>query len=237
MHQLLRGQERERTLLVAAQRWWHRTARAEHRGRDLCPRLHHQGSLVLAAHQHTSVPREGAGKAPGCQLRTLLPSACVPWTLDHGGEQACSRGQCSTQINPTLHQLVLSREVADHAGFLRHGAHDMGLRSLVLVAAGHSSCPGPAEERPGLSLQLCTPSLQGTAGCRAAALPVRAASRLQHHQSHWGQTQACSPQHTASPQYSLGRPAAQCIWGGAKVKSLCTGLADGKASCRLTALP
>lgn len=125
---------------MAAQHWRHRMAAAKQQGQELCPRLHHHGSLVLTAHWHTSVCREGAGKAPSCQLRTPLLSACVPWTLDHG-EQARGGGQCSLPVNPTPCQLVLSREAADHAGSPRCSVHDMGLHSLVPVATGRCSCP------------------------------------------------------------------------------------------------
>lgn len=95
VHQLLRGQQRERAQLVADHHQRHRLAGAKHQGEDLRPRLHHYRSLVLAAHQHTSVPREEAGQAHNRQLRTLLPSAWVPQSWGHGEEQAWGRGQCS----------------------------------------------------------------------------------------------------------------------------------------------
>lgn len=181
---------------------------------------------------------QGRGRqSPQLPAQDPLPSARVPQSWGRGGEQAWGRGQCSVQVNPIPHQLVLSREAADHTGSLRCGARDVGLRSPRPVAPEPCSHPGLVEARPRLSLQLCAPSLWGTAGCGAAALPLRAALRLQHCQSHWGQTRACSPQHTTCPQHSLGRLAAQGIWEGAEVKSLCTRLAEGKASCRLAALP
>lgn len=82
------GQDWERTQLVAAQRWWHRTAGAGHQGHSLCPRLHCQGRLLRA------------GDASGCQHVAPLPSVCLPLeqALWQGGSSW--QGQRSGQVSP-----------------------------------------------------------------------------------------------------------------------------------------
>ncbi|KAM9532536.1 uncharacterized protein ACIB01_013352 [Guaruba guarouba] len=68
------------------------------------------------------------------------------------------------------------------------------------------SCPVLVEGRPGLVLQLCSPSLQGTgwspgtASCRAAALPATAASHLES----LGTDPRLFPEAHGVPQHGLG---------------------------------